>query len=175
MQPHPGRHRGRAGRVGRDRPVTDAAAGTGGVAVLDWADPASGPRWAGGSSSDAATWRARTAVGRARHRPRRAGPGRRADPSGRTTSPLDLQVEGPVALWSHRDRPRCSRPPRWSRPTDDQRVAAAGLAIAGLHVVVTPAPAGGLRRAGVARRLAGETPRPASSLPRSARSTLPWV
>ena len=86
------------------RPVTDAAAATAGIAVLDWRDrqPDGGrlagrrpPRRAGAALDPVGRRPTSAAV----HRTRSAATGRAHDVS------LDLRVEGPVALWSHRDVP----------------------------------------------------------------------
>ena len=85
------------------RPVTDAAAATGGTAVLDWRDRSQttvGWRVVVRRGELALPWTPSAAADRAAvHRTRSAATGRAHDVS------LDLRVEGPVALWSHREVP----------------------------------------------------------------------
>src|SRR5690349_19520979 len=85
------------------RPVSDAAAATDGIAVLDWADPA----------RTAVGWRVVVRRGD-QALPWTPSPVARAADVQRTRSAasdrahgvsLDLRVEGPVALWSHAHLP----------------------------------------------------------------------
>jgi hypothetical protein len=137
------------------RPVTDAAAASSGVAVLDWTDPGHtsigwtvlvrrgplGLRWTpspGFSSGGVAEVRA-AATERA------------------TRVQLELRVEGPVALWSHRRAPALASAVLTTPDRMRADVVAAGLALPDMHVVVTPhRPVAGARP-GVAARLAGQT------------------
>ena len=137
------------------RPVTDAAAASRGVAVLDWTDPSHtaigwtvvvqrgrlGLRWtpsAGVTAEALAAVRAQAAA--------RAG-----------SLPLDLRVEGPVALWSHRLVPGLATAALAAPDRLRARVAAAGLDVSDLHVVVTPHRPVACAGPGVSARLAGQT------------------
>ena len=127
------------------RPVPDAAAAATGIAVLDWSDRVHttvGWRVVVRRGS----WRCpgprrRAADAAEVHRTRSAASGRAHDVS------LDLRVEGPVALWSHRGRPRAGhRRAGRLRSGCCAAIAAAGLDH-GRHARRRhPAPSGGLRR-----------------------------
>jgi len=155
------------------RPVTDRAAATGGIAVVDWADSrrrAVGWRvvvrrgelvlpWQPSASCDAA----------AVHRIRSAALGRAHDVA------LDLRVEGPVALWSHPTDPVLATAALVAPDRMLQRVAAAGMSMPGMFVVITPHRPVACASAGVARRLAGETAEACVIAPWQALVDLPWV
>jgi hypothetical protein len=155
------------------RPVTDRAAASGGIAVVDWADArrrAVGWRvvvrrgelvlpWQASAGCEAATL----------HRVRSAALGRAHD------VPLQLRVEGPVALWSHATDPVLATSALVAPDRMLQRVAAAGLELPGMHVVVTPYRPVACAEAGVARRLAGETAEACVIAPWQALVDLPWV
>jgi len=89
--------------------------------------------------------------------------------------PLDLRVEGTVALWSH---PRLSllatavlgHPERLLAG-----VAEAGLEMPDMHVVVTPRRPVACAGAGVAARLAGQANEDQVTLPWRDFTTLPWA
>ena len=156
------------------RPVTDAAAAAAGIAVLDWTDTAAHRRWAGGSSSAARDlalpWTPSSAADAAGvHRTRSAATGRAHDVS------LDLRVEGPVALWSHRAVPVLAT----AALVDPERmlrcIAAAGLDMPDMHVVVTPHRPVACAGAGIAARLAGETTEASVTLPWQDLADLPWI
>jgi hypothetical protein len=137
------------------RPVTDAAAAGGGVAVLDWTDPGHtaigwtvlvrrgslGLQW---TPSDALPDDAAAGI-------RSAAAARAADVD------VQLRVEGPVALWSHPLVPGLASAVLAGPAGMRERVAAAGLALTDMHVVVTPHRPVACASPGVAARLAGQT------------------
>jgi hypothetical protein len=155
------------------RPVTDAAAATAGVAVLDWADrseTAIGWRvvvrrgdlalpWSPSSRTDAATL----------HGTRTSATGRSHD------VPLDLRVEGPVALWSHPEVPVLATAALVAPERMLQRITDAGLAMADMHVVVTPRRPVACAGPAIAARLAGETTEASVTLPWPRLADLPWL
>jgi hypothetical protein len=155
------------------RPVTDRAATAGGIAVVDWADSrrrAVGWRvvvrrgelvlpWQPSASCDAA----------ALHRIRSAALGRAHDVG------LDLRVEGPVALWSHATDPVLATAALVAPDRMLQRIAAAGVTMDGMHVVITPNRPVACAAAGVARRLADETGEACVIAPWQALVDLPWL
>lgn len=152
------------------RPVTDRQAARTGVAVLDWAD------------------RRRTAIGR-RVVVRRGEvglswtPSATADvPASRAAAadraadvPLDLRVEGPVALWSHDTVPVLATSILITPERMLARLAATGLDTVGMHVVVTPHRPVACAGPGIAARLAGETTEASVTLPWSRLGELPWL
>lgn len=151
------------------RPVTDAAAAAEGIAVLDWAEGR------------------RTAIGR-RVVVRRgdvalpwdpvAGDADavRADAARRSADvELVLRVEGPVALWSHPVVPLLATTVLLAPASLPDRVAAAGLPVDDLHVVVTPHRPVACAGRGVAARLAGETTEAGVTLPWERLADLPWL
>jgi hypothetical protein len=155
------------------RPVTDAAAATTGMAVLDWADRAQtaiGWRvvvrrgelalpWTPSSSADAA----------ALHSTRSSA----TDNSHEI--PLDLRVEGPVALWSHAEVPVLATAALVAPQRMLQRITDAGLAMADMHVVVTPRRPVACAGPAIAARLAGETTEASVTLPWPCLADLPWI
>jgi hypothetical protein len=152
------------------RPVTDAAAATSGVAVLDWCD----------SSRTTVGWRVVV---------RRVDvvvpwtPSRTADVivtrSGAVDRAqdvsLDLRVEGPVALFSHPDVPLLATSALVAPERMHGAIATAGLAIDDMHVVVTPHRPMACAGAAVAARLAGETTEASVTLPWRRLADLPWT
>jgi hypothetical protein len=155
------------------RPVTDVAAGTTGIAVLDWADSdrtAIGWRVVVRRGDLALPWTPSPEAGRPTvHRARSAALGRAHD------VPLDLRVEGPVALWSHPLVPRLASAVLVAPERMLENAAAAGLAMADMHVVVTPErPVAGAGPA-VAARLADETSEASVTLPWRRLVDLPWI
>jgi hypothetical protein len=155
------------------RPVTDAAAAGTGVAVLDWADRAEtaiGWRvvvrrgelvlpWTPSSSVDAAV------LDRAR-----------SSAAGRSDGiPLDLRVEGPVALWSHAEVPVLATAALAAPERMVQRMGDAGLETADMHVVVTPRRPVACAGPAIAARLAGETTEANVTLPWPRLAGLPWL
>jgi hypothetical protein len=155
------------------RPVTDAAAAAAGTAVVDWADSrrrAVGRRivvrrgelvlpWQPSAGCDVV---ALDAV-------RAAALDRAAD------LPLELHVEGPVALWTHPVEPVLATAALMAPERVLQRVAAAGLVFEDMHVVVTPGSPVACAERGVAGRLAGETGEACVIAPWRALVDLPWL
>jgi hypothetical protein len=155
------------------RPVPDAAAARYGVAVLDWTDP----------SETAVGWRVVVRRG-ASALPWTPSSG--ADPRqvARTRSAAvhraggldgDLRVEGPVALWSHREVPLLASAVLAVPERLPALVAAAGLEVPDLHVVVTPHSPVACAAAGVAARLSGETGEACVQLPWWEFARLRWI
>jgi hypothetical protein len=155
------------------RPVTDAAAAAAGIAVLDWSDrreTAVGWRvvvrrgelalpWTPSGSVDAGTVQ----------RTRASATGRAHDVA------LDLRVEGPVALWSHPEVPLLAGAALVAPERMLERIAAAGLPMADMHVVVTPRRPVACAGPAIAARLAGETTEASVTLPSSRLADLPWI
>jgi hypothetical protein len=155
------------------RPVTDAAAATSGIAVLDWQDrseTAVGWRvvvrrgdlalpWAPSAASDA------TGV----HRARSAATGRAHDVR------LDLRVQGPVALWAHPVVPMLATAALVAPERMLDRIAAAGLDLLDMHVVITPHRPVACAGPAIAARLAGETTEGSVTLPWRSLADLPWL
>lgn len=155
------------------RPVTDAAAASDGIAVLDWTDghrTAVGRRVVVRRGDVALPWDpvAGTAPGDAR--------AVRADAARRSAAvELELRVEGPVALWSHPVVPVLATTVLVAPASLPARVAAAGLPVDDLHVVVTPHRPVACAGRGVAARLAGETTEASVTLPWERLADLPWL
>jgi hypothetical protein len=155
------------------RPVTDAAAAAGGIAVLDWSD----------ARRTAVAWQvvvlrgelalpwfpSATADMAAVHRTRSAATVRAHDVA------LDLRTEGPVALWSHASIPALATAALVAPQRVIQRIAAAGLAMEDMHVVVTPDRPVACADPGIATRLAGETTEASVTLPWRRLADLPWL
>lgn len=155
------------------RPVTDAAAAAGGIAVVDWADDrgvAVGRRvvvrrgelalpWAPSPSADAA----------AVHRIRSAALGRAHD------VPLELYVEGPVAIWSHPTTSLLATAALVAPELMLAGAADAGLVLDDMRVVVTPHRPVACAGPAVAARLAGETAERCVILPWRRLADLPWL
>ncbi|RBY89527.1 hypothetical protein [Blastococcus sp. TF02A-30] len=154
------------------RPVTDASAAREGIAVLDWTDPASTAvawRVVVRRGDLAVAWVPSPAAGPAeRHRARSAALGRAHDVE------LQLRVEGPVALWSHRTVPVLATAALVAPELLIDRIAATGLAMPDMHVVVTPHHPVACAGRGVAARLAGESCEPSVTLPWTELADLPW-
>lgn len=137
------------------RPVTDAAAAGGGVAVLDWTDP----------GHTAIGWTVLVRRGALGLRwtpspelPAGAVDGVRSSAAARAAElDLHLRVEGPVALWSHPLVPGLASAVLAAPGRMRDRVAGAGLPLADMHVVVTPHRPVACASPGVAARLAGQT------------------
>ena len=87
----------------------------------------------------------------------------------------ELRVQGPVALWSHPAVPLLASAPFAAPEQVLDRVAAAGLAMPDMHVVLTPGRPIAGAVAGVAARLAESTGEPCVRLPWRALPTLPWL
>lgn len=154
------------------RPVTDAAAASAGVAVLDWAD----------ATETAVAWRVAVRRGDVLvpwapspaadpclvHRARSAATGRAYDVD------LDLRIEGPVGLWSHPTAPLLATAGLVAPERMIARIGAAGLDLAEMTVVVTPHRPVACAGPAVAARLAGETGEACVILPWRALADLPW-
>jgi hypothetical protein len=155
------------------RPVADAAAAAGGIAVLDWADARStnvGWRVVVRRGDLALPWTPSSAAGADEvHRTRSAASGRAHDVD------LDLRVEGPVALWSHADLPVLATSALVDPDRMLRRINAAGLEMADMHVVVTPSRPVACAGPGIAARLAGESSESSVTLPREDVSGLSWI
>jgi hypothetical protein len=155
------------------RPVADAAAAAGGIAVLDWADAhhtAVGWRVVVRRGDVALPWTPSSAAGPDElDRTRSAASGRAHDVG------LDLRVEGPVALWSHRDLPVLATSALVDPDRMLRRITAAGLDMPDMHVVVTPHRPVACAGPGIAARLAGESTEASVTLPHEGLLDLPWV
>jgi hypothetical protein len=155
------------------RPVPDAAASGGGVAVLDWTDArrtAVGWRVVVRRDDVALPWTPSSAVGAGDvARVRTAAVARAAG------VPTELRVQGPVALWSHAAVPMLASAPLAAPGRLLERVAAAGLPLPDMHVVLTPGRPVAGAAAGVAARLAESTGEPCVRLDWRALATLPWL
>ena len=155
------------------RPVADAAAAAGGIAVLDWTDAhetAVGWRVVVRRGDVSLPWTPSTTAGPDEvHRTRSAASGRAQDVD------LDLRVEGPVALWSHRDVPLLATSALVDPERMHRRITAAGLEMPDMHVVVTPSRPVACAGPGVAARLAGESSESSVTLPREELADLPWL
>jgi len=155
------------------RPVTDAAAATGGTAVLDWSDRGRttvGWRVVVRRGDLALPWTpSSTADGAAVNRARSAATGRSHDVT------LDLRVEGPVALWSHRDVPVLATASLVAPERMLAAAAAAGLTIDDMHVVVTPHRPVACAGPAIAARLAGETTEASVTMPWCGLTDLSWI
>ncbi len=88
---------------------------------------------------------------------------------------LELRVEGPVALWSHRSAPTLATAALVAPESMIARTRSAGLAMADMHVVITPHRPVACARPGVAARLAGETSEASVTLPWRRLADLPWI
>ena len=88
---------------------------------------------------------------------------------------LDLRVEGPVALWSHPEVPVLATAALVAPERMLARITGTGPAITDMHVVVTPHRPVACAGAGIAARLAGETPEPSVTLPWQELADLPWI
>ncbi|RBY79605.1 hypothetical protein DQ238_10475 [Geodermatophilus sp. TF02-6] len=156
-----------------DRPVCDADAEDAGIAVLDWTDrtqTAVGWRVVVRRGGRALPWTPSPAVDRrAAERIRTAAAGRAAALDG------NLRVEGPVALWSHPEVPLLASAVLVAPRRLLDRIAAAGLEVSDLHVVVTPHSPLACADAGVAVRLAGESGEACQRLPWGRFPRLPWI
>jgi hypothetical protein len=155
------------------RPVTDVAAAAEGVAVLDWRDArrtAVGWQVVVRRGDVAMPWTPSAAAGDGTLQRTRSGATRRSH-----DIDLDLRVEGPVALWSHTDVPVLATAALVAPERMVARIAATGLAISDMHVVVTPHRPVACAGRGIAARLAGETTEASVTLPWPRLADLPWL
>ena len=155
------------------RPVTDVAAAAAGIAVLDWSDrreTAIGWRVVVRRGGTALPWTPSGSAGRAAvHRARSSAARRARDVS------LDLRLEGPVALWSHREFPVLATAALVAPERMLERIVDVGLAMADMHVVVTPRRPVACAAPAIAARLAGETAEASVTLPWPRLADLPWI
>ena len=155
------------------RPVTDAAAASGGIAVLDWTDAdrtAVGWRVVVRRGDLALPWSPSSAADQDQVRRTRSAAGGRAH-----DVDLDLRVEGPVALWSHRHLPVLATAALVDPERMLRRITAAGPAMPDMHVVVTPHRPVACAGPGIAARLAGETTEASVTLPWQDLADLSWL
>lgn len=154
------------------RPVSDDAAATRGIAVLDWADPGEtvlGWKVVVLRGDLALSWQPSAgASGTAILDSRTAAVARSA------AVPLELRVEGPVALFSHPAVPLLATAALLEPERMLARIAAAGPPMPDMHVVVTPRRPVACAGAAVAARLAGDTSEPCRTLPWRRLADLPW-
>ena len=154
------------------RPVTDSAAASGGIAVVDWADGrrrAVGRRVVVRRGEQALPWQPSPACDATVLGAVRAAALDRA-----AEVPLDLRIEGPVALWSHPVEPLLATAALTAPERLVARVAAAGLRFDDLHVVVSPGSPVACAERGVAGRLAGESGEACVIAPWRSLADLPW-
>jgi hypothetical protein len=155
------------------RPVTDAAAATSGIAVLDWRDrneTAVGWRVVVRRGEFALPWAPSAASGAPEvHRARSAATGRAHDVR------LALRVEGPVALWAHPVVPVLATAALVAPERMLDRIAAAGLDLPDMHVVVTPHRPVACAGPAIAARLAGETTEASVTVPWRTLADMPWI
>ena len=155
------------------RPVPDAAAGAGGIAVLDWTDDRHttlGWRVVVRRGDVALPWAPSPRAGAADVALVRATAQARS-----ATVRIELRIEGPVALWSHPVVPLLASAPLTAPESVLQRVAAVGPAMPDMHVVLTPGRPVAGAVAGVAARLAESTGEPCVRLPWQELRALPWL
>jgi hypothetical protein len=155
------------------RPVPDAVALASGIAVLDWADArqtALGWRVVVGRDRLVVPWRpSRTASLPLVHQARSAALGRAA------VVGTGLRVQGPVGLWTSTsvagvDTAVLVRPEELLG-----EMAAAGLRLHDMHVVVTPRRPVACADAAVARRLVAEATDACATLPWRELADLGWA
>jgi hypothetical protein len=155
------------------RPVTDAAAAAGGIAVLDWADEtqaAIGWRVVVCRGELALPWTpSPRAAGATVHQTRSAAIGRAHEVG------LDVRVEGPVALWSHPVVPLLATAALVAPERMLEQIGVSALAMPDMHVVVTPHRPVACARRGIAARLAGTTGEAGVTLPWQDLADLPWL
>ena len=155
------------------RPVPDAVAAEAGVAVLDWTDrteTAVGWRVVVRRGDRAVPWAPSAGLDRRAVDRVRAAAGERTTAVGGS-----LQVEGPVALWTHPEVPLLASAVLVAPHLLLDRIAAAGLDLQDPHVVVTPHSPLACAGAGVAARLAGETGEACQRLPWRQIVRLRWI
>ncbi|WP_299953798.1 hypothetical protein [uncultured Modestobacter sp.] len=155
------------------RPVPDGIAATQGIAVVDWTDSTQRTLgWRVVIARDALVvpWRpSGSATLPLVHQTRSAALGRSA------ALPGQLQVRGPVALWTSTE-PAGVDTAVLARPEQLlAEMAGAGLRLRDAHVVVTPRRPVACAEAGVARRLAAETTDAWLSLPWRQLADLGWA
>jgi hypothetical protein len=154
------------------RPVTDAAAATAGIAVLDWRDVAEtavGWRVVVRRGTVAVPWKPlSTADATQIGHTRAAATGRAKDVV------LELRIQGPVALWTHRTLPLLATSALADPEQMIARMSSGGLTLPDMQVVVTPHRPVACAVPGVAARLAVETTESGVTLPWRRLANLPW-
>jgi hypothetical protein len=154
------------------RPVSDDAAATQGIAVLDWADPGEttlGWKVVVVRGELALSWQPSAEASEAAVLDTRTAAVARS-----AAVPLELRVEGPVALFSHSTVPLLATAALLEPERMLARVATAGPPMPDMHVVVTPRRPVACAGPGVAARLAGDTSEPCRTLPWRRLADLPW-
>ncbi len=155
------------------RPVTDAAAETTGIAVLDWRDRAEtavGWRVVVRRGDVAVPWAPSDAVDAPKvHRTRSAATGRAHDVE------VGLRVEGPVALWAHARVPLLASAALVAPERMLGRIGTAGLQLPDMHVVVTPSRPVACAHPAIADRLARQTTEASVTLPWRSLADLSWI
>jgi hypothetical protein len=155
------------------RPVTDAAARTDGVAVLDWV----------GQDRRSVGWTVVVPRG-ALALPWNPSPALEAGSRARIRSaavrraqdvPVQLWAEGPVVLWTHATVPTLATAPLAAPDRMRERVLAVGLRVPELAVVVTPHRPVACAAPAVAARLAGDATDDRVTLPWLRLPELPWA
>ncbi len=155
------------------RPVTDTSAAADGIAVLEWADEIGssvGWRVVVRRGDVALPWNPLAGTA-----PERLLATWSAAADRSTAVELALRVEGPVALWSHPRVPVLATTVLSAPVRMLDRIAAAGLPVDDVHVVVTPHRPVACAGRGVAARLAGETSEASVTLAWSRLAHLPWL
>jgi len=155
------------------RPVPDDAAADTGLAVLDWTDARSTALgWQVVVVRDGQTvpWRpSRAATPALVHRTRSAALGRSLQ------LPAELRVTGPVGVWTHPEVPGLHSAVLLRPEEALAEMAARGLRLREMHVVVTPERPVACAEPGAARRLAAEGTEPCLTLPWQALADLGWA
>lgn len=154
------------------RPVSDAAASLTGVAVLAWTD----------ARRCAVGWQVLVCRG-AHEVVWSPSPAARTDVVATRAAaterarqvPLELRVEGPVALWSHRTMPVLATAALAAPEQMMERLADGGLEINDAHVVITPSRPVACAGAGVAARLSGEATEASVTLSWERLPDLRWL
>ena len=155
------------------RPVTDSTAATAGVAALDWTDPtrtAVGWRVLVRRGRRVLAWSPSPQADGSRISAVRAAAARRA-----LDVRLDLQVEGPVALWSHATTPVLATAALIDPEGMRTRIAAAGVQMPDMQVVVTPRRPVACAGPAVAARLAAESAEACVRLASWRLADLRWI
>jgi hypothetical protein len=154
------------------RPVSDLDAEASGIAVLEWQDlrrTSVGWRVVVRRGDVAVPWTpSPTATSDAIGSTRAAAAERAVD------VPLDLRVEGPVALWSHPEVAVLATAALAAPERVLARLTAAGSTALDPHVVVTPHRPVACADRAIAARLASETPEASVTLPWSDLPALTW-
>ena len=155
------------------RPVPDAVAAASGIAVLDWADPAQttlGWRVVVPREGLVVPWRPSGSASLPLvHQVRSAALGRAA------AAPAALRVQGPVGLWTSTDVAGVDTAVLVRPEELLAEMAAAGLRLRDMQVVVTPRRPVACADAGVARRLVAEATDACRTLPWRQLADLGWA